>query len=160
MDGPECNNKNCWSIKLHYNVIAAHSWACRFRFKTSDAQLSWVICASAVHKCSGQMSSSIVRLMYRGDSVLTWWLYGHQIWGELQWVSDCCTLGVRAEIIIGLWSVNSIIAWPSPSIFFPPHWHWWMRERLKSTWRWRRWQLMIHSLVVTFTPKMQEVKVT
>lgn len=40
-NGLEYNNRHCWSIKLHYNFITAHSWACSFRFKRSDRQLSF-----------------------------------------------------------------------------------------------------------------------
>lgn len=52
--------------------------------------MQWVTCISAVYRWFGQVSSSI--------SVLTWWLYGHQVWEEN--TSYCCTAVVRAEIIM------------------------------------------------------------
>lgn len=86
-------------------------------------------------------------IMCSRDNVLTWWLHGHQIWGEHRSVNDCCTVGGRAEIILtptvtgnhwnlhtqanthsavtGLWPINSNITWLSAVIqaSFPLQWH-------------------------------------
>lgn len=102
---------------------------------------------------------------------------------KMYWLDDCvvtksegntsgsnhCTVGGRAELIhthtqtnthsavIGQWSVKSNITWPSAVIraCFPLQWHWWMCERLKSTWWWGGWQLVIHSFVVV--PRKKQV---
>lgn len=55
-NGREYNKKRCWSIKLSYNFITAHSWGCSFRF---ERQLSFPSVTLAIQERAGQTSSSI-----------------------------------------------------------------------------------------------------
>lgn len=121
------------SIKLHYNCITAHRWACSFRYKMYDGQLSFPV-TSTLQECFGQMSSSIsvlgpqrTDLMtawspdLRGTPVGKWLLYCRWAsWDHPHTHSYEETSEMRTHTqththraVTGLWSVNSNLTWPS-----------------------------------------------
>lgn len=133
---------NCAIILLQHTAVPV-----ALDLKGSWASLHWLR-YTRVHWTDVKQHFCV---MYSGDNVLGWWLHGHQIWGEHRWVNDYCTVGGRAEItlthtnwhtgccnrpVVGKQQYNMTISYHT-GLLSSLQWHWWLCERLKSTWRWR-----------------------
>lgn len=71
-------------------------WSFRLKMSDGEQSLLWVTHTSVKLQCFGQMSGSNF-VQYTVNTM--YWLDDCMVTGAAGWVSDCCTVGGRAEII-------------------------------------------------------------